>query len=87
MFGVPGLDEDVIREAREFVTGEGVETESLISELKQKSRELDIKLEESGILRQEAAHLRLSVKNELLGIDAKKQEALAKALREATKPE
>ena len=78
-----GLDEDVIREAREFMSNEGAALESLISELKRKTGELDDKLKENKMLVQETGYLRSSLKEELAMIRSMKQDILAKAGEEA----
>lgn len=78
-----GLDKDVINDAKQFMSGEGGETESLILELKRKTSESEKGLKETERLKQEAAALRLLMNEELKRIKSKKQEVLSQALNEA----
>ncbi len=78
-----GMDADVIREARGFITDEGNKIESLISELKHKTAEFDNRLKETEKLKQEVEHLQSHLKEELSELKKMKQDTLTKALREA----
>jgi DNA mismatch repair protein MutS2 len=78
-----GLPKDIIRDAREFITGEGAEVDSLIAELKKKSADLEIRFRENEKLNQEAADLKKSLEEERSAINAAKQETLAKAVEAA----
>jgi DNA mismatch repair protein MutS2 len=78
-----GLDKDIIREARELLSGNGVNIESLLSELRRKSRELDGRLEENEQLRGELSSLQTSLKEELESIDIKRRDVKSRALEEA----
>ncbi|MBI4849568.1 MAG: endonuclease MutS2 [Nitrospirae bacterium] len=78
-----GLDADVIREARDFVKDEGGRIEPLITELKQKTRELDNRLKETGGLKQEVAHLHSKLNDEISRFKAAEKETMAKALKES----
>jgi DNA mismatch repair protein MutS2 len=78
-----GLQKEVIKEARNFLKGEGAEIESLIADLKKKNMEIDIRLEETEKLRYEVTELRSSLDKELMKIKSDKQDSMAKALAEA----
>jgi len=78
-----GLGTDVIREAREFIRDEGGRIESLITELKKKTTELDAGLKETEGLKQESGRLRSQLKDDLLRLETREKETLAGALREA----
>jgi DNA mismatch repair protein MutS2 len=78
-----GLQEDIIREARGIMTGEGTAIESLISDLKQKNSEVDIRLKEVEKLKIEADDLQSKVKNELLSMQSRKDRTMSEALKEA----
>jgi len=78
-----GLPKDIIRDAREFITGEGAEVDSLIAELKKKSADLEISFRENEKINQETAGLKRSLEEERSAINAAKQETLAKAVEEA----
>lgn len=78
-----GLQEDIIREARGIMSGEGTAIESLIADLKQKSRELDIRLKDVDELKKEAVDLQSKVNNELSLIQSMKDRTIAEALKEA----
>jgi len=81
--GSLGLQVDIIREARRFITDEDAAIESLISELKQKTRELDSRLKETERMKEEAEELRLQLKGELSKIKSLKKDAYSRALSEA----
>jgi DNA mismatch repair protein MutS2 len=78
-----GLQKDIIREARGIMTGEGSAIESLISDLKQKNSELDIRLKEAEELKKEVDDLQSKVKDELLLIQSGKDRTMSEALKEA----
>jgi DNA mismatch repair protein MutS2 len=78
-----GLDADIIRNARDFIRDEGSRIESLISGLKQKTGELEKRLQETENLQQETDRLRLQLKEELSHLRTQEKETRAKALREA----
>ncbi len=78
-----GLDADLIKEAREFINGESTAVESLISELKQKTGELENRLKETEELKQDVINLRSSLNEEVSMIRSSKKETLSEALREA----
>jgi DNA mismatch repair protein MutS2 len=78
-----GLDKDIISEARELAAGDGSEIEALLSELRRKSRDLDIRLEENEQLKQELSNLQASLMEELARIDMKMRDAQSQALKEA----
>lgn len=78
-----GLNEDVIREARTFVTGQGVTTESLISDLKRKTREIDKRMKETEKVQLEVAQQRSNLNAELSKLKSMKQDILSQALRKA----
>jgi len=78
-----GLDADVIREARELVGDEGGRIESLITDLRHKTAELESRLKEAESLKQESGRLRLKLKEEITALKSREKETLAKALREA----
>lgn len=78
-----GLPKDIIRDAREFITGEGAEVDSLIAALKKKSADLKIRFRENEKMNQETAGLKRCLEEELSSINAAKQETLAKAMEEA----
>jgi DNA mismatch repair protein MutS2 len=78
-----GLQIEVIQEAREFLKGEGIEIESLISDLKKKNIEMDKRIAETESLKQEVAELKSSLNAELMKIESEKQQSMAKTLAEA----
>jgi len=78
-----GLDQEIIREARQFMTGEGIQIETLIADLKEKNIKMDKSLNETKRLKQEAEELRASVKEEIAGIRASKQEKMNQAFKGA----
>ena len=78
-----GLDAGVIREARDFTRDEGGRMESLISDLKQKNREVDNRLKESEDLKRESERLRSQLKDEIMSLETREKERLTKELREA----
>ncbi|RJQ13294.1 MAG: endonuclease MutS2 [Nitrospiraceae bacterium] len=78
-----GLDADVIEEAREFIKDEGGRIESLITELKQKTGDLDNRLKETEKLKMEVEHLRADLKEESSRLKAMEKETLTKALKDA----
>ncbi|MBI5740705.1 MAG: endonuclease MutS2 [Nitrospirae bacterium] len=78
-----GLDADVVREARAMVGDEGGRIESLITDLRYKTAELESSLKEAEGLKQESERLRLKLKEEITVLKSKEKETLAKALREA----
>lgn len=78
-----GLQKDIINEARHFITAKADAIEFLISELKQKIRELNERLNEYQKLKQEVTHLYVSLKDEHMRFKSNKQEILAQALKEA----
>jgi DNA mismatch repair protein MutS2 len=77
-----GLEKDIITEARELMDGEGSEIDSLLSDLRRKSRHLDSRLEENDTLKQELANLKASLMEELAGLDRKRRDARSQALKE-----
>lgn len=81
--GSLGMDKDIISEARELLAGGGTEIESLLSELRRKSRELDIRMEENKKIREELSSLRRAAEEESMSIDMKKKAVRASALKEA----
>ena len=78
-----GLDKDIISEARERLVGDGSEIELLLSELRRKSRDLDIRLEENEKLRREISDLQYSLKEEQERLDMIRRDARSQALKEA----
>ncbi len=78
-----GLQGDVIREAKQFMSGEGVETEALITELKRKTGEINKKLKEAEGLKEEAGQLKSSLEKEVSATRASRNEKLSNALKEA----
>jgi len=81
--GSLGLPEDIIKDARDFITDEDTAVGSLISELKQKTGELDRRLKEAEKAKAEAEHLRLNMEKELSSFKVMEMETRSKALREA----
>ncbi|UCD36080.1 MAG: Smr/MutS family protein [Nitrospiraceae bacterium] len=81
--GSLGLDEDIIREAREFITEGGAAIESLLSELREKTGELESRLKETERLREEARQVHSRLRDELAEMEGAKKTVLSKALREA----
>ncbi len=81
--GSLGLHEDIIREARDFISDEDAAVESLISELRQKTGELDNRLKETEKVKGEVERLRLNMEEELTRLKTMEKETLAQALREA----
>ena len=81
--GSLGLPDEIIKEARAFITEEDAAVESLISELKQKTVELNMRLKEVETTRSEAEHLRLTTAQELSRLKTLEEETHAKALKEA----
>ena len=78
-----GLHGEVIAEAKKFMTGEGIDTESLITELKRKTAQVNNKLEEAERAKQEVDMITSSLEEELAGLKASKHEALTEALKNA----
>jgi DNA mismatch repair protein MutS2 len=78
-----GLDGELIKEARQFMTGGGAAIESLIRELQGKSDELNNRLRETREIQQEVASLHSSLKDEHARVRSMKQETLSQAQREA----
>jgi DNA mismatch repair protein MutS2 len=78
-----GLDQELIKEARQFMTGGGAAIESLIKELKGKSSELSNRLSETKKMQQEVASLHSSLKEEHARLRSMKQETMSQAQREA----
>jgi DNA mismatch repair protein MutS2 len=78
-----GLEKDVISEARQFMTDEGTRFESLISELKQKTSELNERLKHADTVKHEASLLRSTLKKEHARLAAMKNETLLNARKEA----
>ncbi len=81
--GSLGLPEDIIKEARDFITHEDAAVGALISELKQKTGEMDRRLKETEKAKREIELLRLNMEKELSSLTTMKNETLSKALREA----
>ncbi|MBI5664411.1 MAG: Smr/MutS family protein [Nitrospirae bacterium] len=81
--GSLGLPEDIIKEARDFITDEDAAVSSLISELKQKTGELDSRLKETEKEKNEIGLVRLNMEKELARLKTVEKETLSKALREA----
>jgi len=81
--GSLGLDKDIINDARAFVTGSGTDTESLLSELRCKSKDLDGLIEENSKIRDELSNLRASLQEELIGVQMEKKAVRSQALKEA----
>ncbi len=78
-----GLHPDIIKEARQFISGQDAQIESLISDLKEKNRAIDRRMNETEKLKKETDDLRASIEKELAAINYTKQEQLSKALSEA----
>lgn len=78
-----GLQEDVIKDARQLISGEDIKIESLISDLKMKTGSAEKRLREAEELRKEADVLRSSLEMELSKIKSSKHETLSKAFSEA----
>ena len=76
-----GLPKDIVRDAREFITGEGAEVDSLIAELKKKSADLEVRFRENEKMNQETAGLKRALEEERSVLNAAKQETLAKAFQ------
>jgi DNA mismatch repair protein MutS2 len=81
--GSLGLPEDIIKEARDFITEEDAAVGSLISELKQKTGELDSRLKETEKVKADIEQLRLNMEKELSRLKTMEKETLSKALRDA----
>lgn len=81
--GSLGLPEDIIKEARDFIKDEDAAVGSLISELKQKTGELDRRLKETEKAKAEAENLRLNMELKLSRLKTMEKETLSKALKEA----
>ena len=81
--GSLGLPAEIIKEAREFITDEDAAVSSLISELKRKTGELEIRLQETEKAQREIEYLRLNTERELSKLKTMEKETLSKALREA----
>jgi DNA mismatch repair protein MutS2 len=81
--GSLGLPVDIINEARDFITDEDAAVSSLISELKQKTAELDKSLKETEKAKGEIELLRLNMEKELSRLKTIEKETLSKALKEA----
>ena len=81
--GSLGLPEDIIREARDFITEEDAAVGSLISELKKKTGELDSRLKETEKVKADIEQIRLNMEKELSRLKTMEKETLAKAMREA----
>ncbi|MEW6601582.1 MAG: Smr/MutS family protein, partial [Nitrospirota bacterium] len=81
--GSLGLPEEIINEARAFITEEDAAVSSLISELKQKSGQLDVRLKEAEDAKAEADQLRFNMEKQLSRIKSMEKDALSKALKEA----
>jgi len=78
-----GLDKDIVSEARERLAGDGVQIESFLSEVRRKSRDLDIRLQENEKLRKELSDLQSSLKEEQARLDMRRRDARSQALKEA----
>ena len=78
-----GLPQDVISEARKFISGEDARIESLISELKHKNSQSDKRLQDAENLKREMSKMRSALQKELDDITVQKKETLARALAEA----
>ena len=78
-----GLDKDIISEARERLVGDGSEIELLLSELRQKSRDLDIRLKENEKLSREISDLQSSLKEEREHLNMIRRDVRSQALKEA----
>jgi DNA mismatch repair protein MutS2 len=81
--GSLGLPEDIIKEARDFLTSEDAAVSSLISELKQKTGELDNRLKETEKAKVEIGLLKLNMEKELSRLKAIEKDTLSKALKES----
>lgn len=81
--GSLGLPEDIIKEARDFITSEDAVVGDLISELKQKTGELDNRLKETEKAKEEIELLKLNMEKELSRLKTIEKETLSKALKES----
>ncbi len=78
-----GLGEDIIRDARQLMSGEGMSIESLISDLKERTMESAKRLQETEELKSEAVALRLTMEKEIAELKSSKRDALSLAYKEA----
>lgn len=78
-----GMDRDLIKEARQFMSGGGAAIESLIRELKGKNSELSNRLGEIKKMQEEVAAQHASLKEEHARLRSMKQENMLQAQREA----
>jgi DNA mismatch repair protein MutS2 len=78
-----GLPHDIIKDARQFIKGADVQVESLIADLKLRSREQNDKLKEIEGIKEEVVRLQSAAEEELAGIRSSKKDTLADALKEA----
>lgn len=78
-----GLPEEIIKEARDFITDEEAAVSSLISELKQKTGELESRIKETESAKAEIGLLKLNMEKKLSRLKTLEKETLSKALKEA----
>jgi DNA mismatch repair protein MutS2 len=78
-----GLPHDIIKDARQFIKGADVQVESLIADLKRRSREQNKKLKEIEGIKKGVVRLQSAAEEELSRIRSSKQDTLAEALKEA----
>jgi DNA mismatch repair protein MutS2 len=78
-----GLPDDLIREAREIMEGDGIDVDSLIRELKTKHNKLDRKIQAAEELRNEVRELRSNLREEAEKQEGDRKNILSKALTDA----
>ena len=78
-----GLPQEVISDAKNFISGEDARIESLISELKHKNSQADARLEAAEKMKKELNEMHSALEKSLDDITAQKRETLAAALGEA----